>query len=592
MESNEDEGTSAADVNRSRDPSNDGIRNSDQSNEATVLTQRQESMQQASQVLPKSSEVRTLELEIQKLNLQIQYEKLLQARMNAERLNGTLSNSGSETGDQRRRGFDSVQQCAKVLKGFRLPSDADVPLWFEEVETLFATYQVPHESRVHLVMPALTERVRYLLRNLNPEESADYESVKAAVLTELKLSPAEYLQRFERAVKRCFSGLVARLRTIDVRAHESIVKKDVVAWVIETECELSKGYKNAKEVAFLPLLAVYFGDKEQGLFKVFEKPSFKTNVMSGSCSISIPPKGGTKREGGQQSRTSVSAKVMKLNHMLQANVLSEQLNCPNQVGQSIMPLLKIWSADHSIKKMITAETMDDVIQKARENGICNSSNAKVFLVFLLDWTELEEAVFQEVLVQLSMDQRIFVVAEVAPPASSPVQDISERNDILLPEPTHDISISVSTEKLPKDLQCTLSAAASPLDLKHRRQLNAFRASLQDYAPLMFEHMKSIVKKDVMAWVIETERELSKGYKNAKEGCISTIAGCVLWGQRTEALQGFREIVFSDKCYVACKQELFCEASDFTEAVCVMFLTYYAFNMMDPNSAATTLEFLQ
>lgn len=202
MESNEDEGTSAADVNRSREPSNDGIQNSDQSNEATVPTQRQESMQQASQVLPKSSEARTLELEIQKLNLQIQYEKLLQARMNAERLNGTLSNSGSETGDQRRRGFDSVQQCAKVLKGFRLPSDADVPLWFEEVEKLFATYQVPHESRVHLVMPALTERVRYLLRNLNPEESADYESVKAAVLTELKLSPAEYLQRFERAVKR------------------------------------------------------------------------------------------------------------------------------------------------------------------------------------------------------------------------------------------------------------------------------------------------------------------------------------------------------------------------------------------------------
>ncbi|KAL3188888.1 hypothetical protein MRX96_003044 [Rhipicephalus microplus] len=202
MESNEDEGTSAADVNRSREPSNDGIQNSDQSNEVTVPTHRQESMQQASQVLPKSSEARTLELEIQKLNLQIQYENLLQARMNAERLNGTLSNSGSETGDQRRRGFDSVQQCAKVLKGFRLPSDADVPLWFEEVEKLFATYQVPHESRVHLVMPALTERVRYLLRNLNPEESADYESVKAAVLTELKLSPAEYLQRFERAVKR------------------------------------------------------------------------------------------------------------------------------------------------------------------------------------------------------------------------------------------------------------------------------------------------------------------------------------------------------------------------------------------------------
>ncbi|KAL3211110.1 hypothetical protein MRX96_036607 [Rhipicephalus microplus] len=59
-----------------------------------------------------------------------------------------------------------------------------------------------------------------------------------------------------------------------------MVKKDVKAWVIKTERELSMGYKNAKEVAFLLLLAVYFGDKQQGLLKVFEKPSFQTIVMS------------------------------------------------------------------------------------------------------------------------------------------------------------------------------------------------------------------------------------------------------------------------------------------------------------------------
>ncbi|KAL1421214.1 hypothetical protein MTO96_004225 [Rhipicephalus appendiculatus] len=51
-------------------------------------------------------------------------------------------------------------------------------------------------------------------------------------------------------------------------------------------------------------------------------------------------------------------------------------------------------------------------------------------------------------------------------------------------------------------------------------------------------------------------------------------------------------IFSDKCYAACEQELFCEASNFTEAVCIMFLAYYVFNMMYPNSAVTTLEFLQ
>ncbi|XP_049511231.1 uncharacterized protein LOC125939822 [Dermacentor silvarum] len=157
-----------------------------------------------------------LELEVQKLQLQIEYERLWQTRTSAERLNGSLPSTGSERGDQRRMGFDSIEQCAKVLKGFRLPCDADVPLWFEEVEKLFATYRVPYESRVHLVMPALTERVRYLLRNLNQEESTDYESVKEAVLMELKLSPAEYLQRFERAVKRkeeTWSQFASRVKT-------------------------------------------------------------------------------------------------------------------------------------------------------------------------------------------------------------------------------------------------------------------------------------------------------------------------------------------------------------------------------------------
>ncbi|KAL1480394.1 hypothetical protein MTO96_051066 [Rhipicephalus appendiculatus] len=143
--------------------------------------------------------------------------------------------------------------------------------------------------------------------------------------------------------------------------------------------------------------------------------------------------------------------------------------------------------------------------------------------------------------------------------------------------------------------------------------DAFQASLQGYAPLMFEHMKSIIKRDVMAWVIEAERELSKGCKNAKEVAFVPLLAAY-FGDKEEVLfkvfehgTSITEVlselpptpiiaalgtIFSDKCYVACEQELFCEASDFTEAVCIMFLTYYAFNMMYPNSAATTLEFLQ
>lgn len=144
-----------------------------------------------------------LEFELRKAQLQIESEEriaLRRAELGKE--SGRSLSSGSETDDQRHAGLDPVAQCAKVLKGYRLPCDADVPLWFDEVEKLFTTYQVPDSSRVHLIMPVLTERVRYLLRSLGQDDCLDYESVKRAVLSELKLTPAEYLDRFDSAAKR------------------------------------------------------------------------------------------------------------------------------------------------------------------------------------------------------------------------------------------------------------------------------------------------------------------------------------------------------------------------------------------------------
>ncbi|KAG0443316.1 hypothetical protein HPB47_015056 [Ixodes persulcatus] len=158
-----------------------------------------------------------LELEFELRKAQIESEEriaLRRAELGHE--NGRPSSSGSETDDQRHAGLDPVAQCAKVLKGYRLPCDADVPLWFDEVEKLFTTYQVPDSSRVHLIMPVLTERVRYLLRSLGQDDCLDYESVKRAVLSELKLTPAEYLDRFDRAAKRkdeTWAQFASRVRT-------------------------------------------------------------------------------------------------------------------------------------------------------------------------------------------------------------------------------------------------------------------------------------------------------------------------------------------------------------------------------------------
>ncbi|CAN8028961.1 unnamed protein product [Ixodes persulcatus] len=65
-------------------------------------------------------------------------------------------------------------------------------------------------------MPVLTERVRYLLRSLGQDNCLDYESVKQAVLSELKLTPAEYLDRFDSAAKRkdeTWAQFVSHVRT-------------------------------------------------------------------------------------------------------------------------------------------------------------------------------------------------------------------------------------------------------------------------------------------------------------------------------------------------------------------------------------------
>ncbi|KAK8772643.1 hypothetical protein V5799_024117 [Amblyomma americanum] len=97
---------------------------------------------------------------------------------------------------------DETTQRAKIVRGLNLPDDANVPLWSAEVESMFVSYNVPHDSRLHLIMPALTKRVRYPLQGLVAEERYSHSAVKAAVLNALKLTPAQYLEHFEKALKK------------------------------------------------------------------------------------------------------------------------------------------------------------------------------------------------------------------------------------------------------------------------------------------------------------------------------------------------------------------------------------------------------
>ncbi|KAL1476238.1 hypothetical protein MTO96_036659 [Rhipicephalus appendiculatus] len=134
--------------------------------------------------------VRRLELELERVRLQLECERVALCRAEIEQ--SSRPPLMSERDDRHHVGIDEVAQCAKMLKAYVLPCEADVPMWFDEVEKLFSSFQIPERNRVHLIMPVLSERVRYLLCSSSEEECAEYESVKRAVLNELKLSPAEY----------------------------------------------------------------------------------------------------------------------------------------------------------------------------------------------------------------------------------------------------------------------------------------------------------------------------------------------------------------------------------------------------------------
>ncbi|XP_077541119.1 uncharacterized protein LOC144153343 [Haemaphysalis longicornis] len=182
-----------------------------------------------------------MELEFQererKAELKLESEERLR-KLELEKRAGTQTPTGSDSDEGRRPGLNPVTQCAKVLKGLKLPCDADSPLWFDEVERLFVTYGVPESSLVYLVVPALSERVRYMLRGLGDSQCNDYEAVKKAVLQQLRLSPAEYLDRFAKAAKRndeTWSQFASRVGTqfdYYLKSRKVETKEEVVALMV------------------------------------------------------------------------------------------------------------------------------------------------------------------------------------------------------------------------------------------------------------------------------------------------------------------------------------------------------------------------
>lgn len=78
---------------------------------------------------------------------------------------------------------------------------ADVPIFFEGVEKLFASFSVLTELQTRLLLPYLNERAISLLLRLERSEQKNYDNVKKCLFHEFKSTPVQYEDRFDRAVR-------------------------------------------------------------------------------------------------------------------------------------------------------------------------------------------------------------------------------------------------------------------------------------------------------------------------------------------------------------------------------------------------------
>ena len=113
---------------------------------------------------------------------------------------------------------ERVKRYGSALKQVVAPMTNDpteIPQFFESLEAMFRSFEVPDDLQAKLLLPFLSQKAKSLISRLSSDELDNYGNVKDHILSEFKLTPREYKARFDNATKQSDEThiyFVARLR--------------------------------------------------------------------------------------------------------------------------------------------------------------------------------------------------------------------------------------------------------------------------------------------------------------------------------------------------------------------------------------------
>lgn len=227
-----------------------------------------------------------------------------------------------------------VKFFGSVLKNVmpKFPTDAaDVPIFFEGVEKLFTSFEVPEFLRAKLLLPYLSDKVKSLLLRLDQSKQDKYSEVKLFLLNELKLTPIQFKERFDCAIRdndETYTMFCSRLKNLLTYYCNSRNVKDsfktlfsllvadkikstlpeaCLGHVLTAEGNATNAWLECDELA--QVIDVYFASHTVDGRPKLARTDFRNKSNTGDKAVHRPNNGSANRNVGLPNQTQVRTGV-------------------------------------------------------------------------------------------------------------------------------------------------------------------------------------------------------------------------------------------------------------------------------------------